>query len=184
MELVEGETVAKRLERKALPLEEALKIAIEIADALDKAHRHGIVHRDLKPANIILTKSGAKLLDFGLAQLTFQPPLAGFTTVATQALLTGAGTILGTLTYMSPEQVQGKEADHRSDIFSFGCVLSEMVTGRKAFTGENQASIVTILDAHPPDMVQSGPRVSPALEHVVKTCQAKGFPRAAVAKCV
>lgn len=131
MELVDGHTLATRLERGVLSLDDALRIAIEIASALDTAHRLGIVHRDLKPANIVLTKSGAKLLDFGLARLHTPTAVSGFTGVGTQAPLTRAGTILGTLTYMSPEQLEGKEADHRSDIFSFGSVLYEMITGCK-----------------------------------------------------
>ena len=163
MELIEGETLARRLERKPLPLEEAVTIAIEMANALNKAHRHGIVHRDLKPGNIVLTRSGAKLLDFGLARLTGRFA-SEFTTDTTNAQLTGARTILGTLTYMRPEQVEGKEIDHRSDIFSLGCVLYQMVTGRRAFTGESQASVIAaILDSQPPDMSTLQPLTPPAL---------------------
>src|ERR1700736_3578193 len=133
MECIEGETLAKRLERGALPTEQALKIGTEIADGLDKAHRSGVVHRDLKPGNIMLTKTGAKLMDFGLAKTNPvpRPPSSGLTqTLATpQHPLTAEGTVVGTFQYMSPEQVEGKEADARSDIFALGAVLYEMVTG-------------------------------------------------------
>src|SRR5690349_10136998 len=132
MECVEGETLAKRLEKGPLPLEQVLKYGAQIADALDKAHRSGIVHRDLKPGNIMLTTTGAKLLDFGLAKPA-APVLIGATLTATpRSPMTEEGTILGTFQYMSPEQVEGKEVDGRSDIFSFGAVLYEAVTGRKA----------------------------------------------------
>src|SRR4051812_7319527 len=140
MECVEGETLAKRLEKGPLPVSQVLKHGMQIADALDKAHRSGVVHRDLKPGNIMLTSSGVKLLDFGLAKAT--PPLvegAMLTGDVTRtAPMTQQGTILGTFQYMSPEQVEGKEVDARSDIFSFGSVLYEMVTGRRAFLGKNQ----------------------------------------------
>src|SRR5262245_40133985 len=129
MEYLEGQTLAQRLEKGTLPLDEALKIAIEIADALDKAHRQGVVHRDLKPSNVMLTKSGAKLLDFGLAKLkqeTQQPTLSA---LPTNADVTAKGTILGTLQYMAPEQLEGEEADARTDVFAFGAMLYEMVTG-------------------------------------------------------
>src|SRR5262250_922293 len=135
MECVEGETLAKRLDRGPLPLEQVLKYGAQVADALDKAHRSGVVHRDLKPGNIMLTPTGAKLLDFGLAK-----PAAAVTTLATltaaapqQSPVTQEGTIIGTFQYMSPEQVEGKDVDGRSDIFSLGAVLYEMVTGKKAF---------------------------------------------------
>jgi serine/threonine protein kinase len=137
MELLEGETLAARLAKGPLPLDQTLRYGVEIADALDKAHRQGIVHRDLKPGNIMLTKSGVKLLDFGLAK-AFAPagPSSGVTalpTVAGSTPLTQEGTILGTFQYMAPEQLEGREADGRSDIFAFGAVLYEMATGRKAF---------------------------------------------------
>src|SRR5213075_3096905 len=149
MELLEGETLSERLDKGALPSEQLLRYGIEIADALDKAHRQGIVHRDLKPGNVMLTKSGVKLLDFGLAK--FQAAargesLSGVSVLATEAQksqpLTERGTVLGTFQYMAPEQLEGGEADGRSDIFAFGAVLYEMATGRKAFTGKSQASLI------------------------------------------
>src|SRR5215510_11003824 len=143
MELVEGETLAHRLEKGALPIEQMLRLGIEIADALDRAHRGGVVHRDLKPGNIMLTKSGAKLMDFGLARTA--PPAAmaaAMTTAVTRDTpITERGFIVGTFQYMSPEQVEGKDLDARSDIFSYGSVLYEMVTGRPAFQGKSQISV-------------------------------------------
>src|SRR5262252_1826409 len=137
MECVEGETLAKRLEKGPLALEQVLKYGAQIADALDKAHRSGVVHRDLKPGNIMLTSSGAKLLDFGLAKPA-APVLTGATLTAATPLspMTEEGTIVGTFQYMSPEQVEGKEVDGRSDIFSLGAVLYEMLTGKHAFEGK------------------------------------------------
>src|SRR5262252_856687 len=137
MECVEGETLAKRLEKGPLPLEQVLKLGAQIADALDKAHRSGVVHRDLKPGNIMLTSSGAKLLDFGLAKPA-APVLTGATLTAATPLspMTEEGTIVGTFQYMSPEQIEGKELDGRSDIFSLGAVLYEMLTGKHAFEGK------------------------------------------------
>jgi hypothetical protein len=147
MECVEGETLAKRLEKGALPQEQVLKYGMQIADALDKAHRSGVVHRDLKPGNIMLTTSGAKLLDFGLAK-----PVAVLTSVATltEAVtqsppMTEQGAIVGTFQYMSPEQVEGKEVDGRSDIFSLGAVLYEMLTGQRAFQGKSKLSVATAI---------------------------------------
>src|SRR5579862_1569253 len=130
MELIEGKPL-----KGPLPLEEALRYAIQMADALDAAHRKGIVHRDLKPANILVTKGGVKLLDFGLAKL--RAPTSGDARSTQTLALTEKGTVLGTFPYMSPEQLEGKEADARSDIFAFGAVLYEMLTGKRAFSGES-----------------------------------------------
>jgi dipeptidyl aminopeptidase/acylaminoacyl peptidase len=178
MELLEGETLAARLAKGPLPLDQTLRYGVEIADALDKAHRQGIVHRDLKPGNIMLTKSGVKLLDFGLAK-AFAPagPSSGVTalpTVAGSTPLTQEGTILGTFQYMAPEQLEGREADGRSDIFAFGAVLYEMATGRKAFEAKSQASLIAaILTAEPPSLSTIQPMTPPALDRVVRTCLAK-----------
>jgi serine/threonine protein kinase/Tol biopolymer transport system component len=176
MECVEGETLAKRLERGPLPLKQVLQYGMQIADALDKAHRSGVVHRDLKPGNIILAASGAKLLDFGLAK-TMPPALiaATLTVAATQTNpVTDQGTIVGTFPYMSPEQVQGKEVDARSDIFSFGSVLYEMVTGRRAFAGKSQISIASaILEKEPEPVATVQPLTPPALDYAIRVCLAK-----------
>ena len=175
MEYLEGQTVAQRLEKGALPLDQALQIAIDMADALDKAHRQGIVHRDLKPANIMLTKAGAKLLDFGLAKLKPPDQAGGLSALPTQpADLTQQGAILGTFQYMAPEQLEGQEADARTDIFAFGTVVYEMVTGRKAFEGKSQASLISaIMTAEPPAIASMQPMSPPALDHAVRTCLAK-----------
>jgi serine/threonine protein kinase len=134
MECIEGESLAQRIARGALPVEQVLKIGAEIADGLDKAHHSGVVHRDLKPANIMLTKSGAKLLDFGLAKPAIEPASGvTLTNAAASSPVTEQGTIVGTFQYMSPEQVEGKEIDGRSDIFSLGAVLYEALTGQRAF---------------------------------------------------
>ena len=179
MEYLEGETLSKRLERGPLPLKELLRIGGEIADALDKAHAQGIVHRDLKPGNVMLTKSGAKLLDFGLAK-----PLAmasGMTAPAFSATMsspvspiTQQGTIVGTVQYMSPEQIEGKEADSRSDIFAFGCVLYEMSTGKRAFDGKSNLSVASaILEKDPEPMSTIQPLTPPGLEQLVRHCLEK-----------
>ena len=175
MEYLDGQTLAQRLEKGALPLDQALTVAIEIADALDKAHRQGIVHRDLKPANIMLTKAGAKLLDFGLAKLKPADQVGGLSAMATQSAgLTGEGKILGTLQYMAPEQLEGKEADHRTDIFAFGATVYEMVAGQKAFSGESQASLIAaILDRVPVPMATLQSVTPERLDEIVKTCLAK-----------
>ena len=178
MELVDGETIASRLAKGPIALEQMLPIGIQIADALDRAHRQGIVHRDLKPANVMLTKSGVKLLDFGLAK-TLAPQAAptGVTSLPTMASpqhLTQQGTILGTFQYMAPEQLEGSEADVRSDIFALGAVLYEMVTGRKAFDGKSQASLIgSILKDTPPPASSIAPMTPPALDRVIATCLAK-----------
>jgi eukaryotic-like serine/threonine-protein kinase len=176
MEYLEGETLAERLKKGPLPLAQVLQYAIEIADALDKAHRKGVTHRDLKPGNIMLTKSGAKLLDFGLAKLRQDAapgsPLSQLPTA--NEGITAQGTILGTLQYMAPEQLEGKEADARTDIFAFGVVVYEMATGKKAFEGKSQASLIAkILETDPPPMVSLQPMTPPTLDHVVRTCLAK-----------
>src|SRR5579862_297384 len=146
MEYLEGETLGHRLSKGPLPIQQALQYAIQIADALAQAHRQGIFHRDLKPGNVMLTKSGAKLMDFGLAKLRISEeckPVGGASLLPTATQpLTQKGTILGTFQYMAPEQLEGKEADARADIFAFGAVLYEMLTGRKAFDGETQASVM------------------------------------------
>ena len=175
MEYLDGETVAQRLEKGALPLDQALQVAIEIADALDKAHRQGIVHRDLKPGNIMLTKAGAKLLDFGLAKLKPPEQAGALSALPTQpANLTQEGSILGTFQYMPPESLEGQEADARTDIFAFGAVVYEMVTGRKAFEGKSQASLIAaIMHVDPPAMSSLQVMSPPALDQIVKTCLAK-----------
>jgi Tol biopolymer transport system component len=179
MEYLEGETLSERLSRGALPLDQTLRYGIEIADAMDKAHRQGIVHRDLKPGNVMLTKSGVKLLDFGLAKAIApaesKSGLTALPTVAGSPNLTQEGTILGTFQYMAPEQLEGKEADARTDIFALGAVLYEMATGKKAFSGVSQASLITaIMSSEPPAISTTQPMAPPALDRVVKTCLAKG----------
>jgi serine/threonine protein kinase len=188
MEHLDGETLADRLHRGAMPLEEALEIAIKIADALDKAHARGIVHRDLKPANIMLTRNGPKLMDFGLAKpapglssASGASPLTPSTPTMSVAALSGSaspltqkGTVVGTFQYMAPEVLQGAEADARSDIFSFGCVLYEMFTGRRAFEGKSQFSVLgAILDREPERISAVLPSSPPRLDETVWRCLAK-----------
>jgi Tol biopolymer transport system component len=174
MECVEGETLARRLEKGPLPLEQAIKLGMQIADALDKAHRSGVVHRDLKPGNIMLTPMGAKLLDFGLAKPTEAPASAATLTAVQAVPATEEGTIVGTFQYMSPEQVEGKEVDGRSDIFSLGAVLYEMVVGKRAFEGKSQLSVASaILEKEPEPISTAKPMTPPLLEHAVKKCLAK-----------
>ena len=173
MEHLEGETLAARIARGALPIDEALKIALEIIDALDKAHRQNIVHRDLKPSNIMLTKGGTKLVDFGLAKwASSQPGSQG--AQETRLDVTAKGTMIGTMQYMSPEQVEGREADSRTDLFGFGAVFYEMVTGKKAFEGKTQASLIgAIMKAEPRPVSHLAQMTPPVLDHVVSRCLAK-----------
>jgi eukaryotic-like serine/threonine-protein kinase len=177
LEYVEGETLEKRLEKGTLPTDVLLRHGIEIADALEKAHRSGVIHRDLKPANIMLTKSGAKLLDFGLAKWSAagasqEETLKTLTAGATK--LTEQGTILGTFQYMAPEQLEGKEADARTDLFAFGEVLYEMTTARAAFAGKTKASLIaSILSAEPAPISTLQPMTPPALERLVRGCLEK-----------
>lgn len=188
MEFLEGETLAERLRKGALPLLEVLKIGVAVAEALAVAHRSGIVHRDLKPANVMLTQGGAKLMDFGLAKplgLQAAAPGSGtappsFTAAATLSgpspltPLTTAGSIVGTIQYMSPEQIEGKEADARSDIFAFGAVLYEMVAGKRPFSGKSQISLASsILESDPVPISTVKPQTPPGFEHVVTTCLQK-----------
>jgi len=177
MELVEGQTLAERLLKGPLAPDQLLKTAVEIAFALDAAHRAGIVHRDLKPGNVMLTKSGVKLLDFGLAKAAASPVQQSELTSQPTKLpknLTQKGTILGTFQYMAPEQLDGKEADPRSDIFAFGAVLYEMATGRKAFEGKSHASLISaVMSSDPPPVSTIQPMTPPALDRVVRTCLAK-----------
>jgi Tol biopolymer transport system component len=193
MEYLEGETLADRLAKGGLPLEQTLRYGVEIADALDKAHRQGIVHRDLKPGNVMLTRSGVKLLDFGLAKAFGQPldaagreqaaagqdPMAkirqtGIATLMESPNLTQEGTILGTFQYMAPEQLEGKAVDARTDIFALGAVLYEIATGRKAFTGSSQASLISAIMTREPEPISTiQPMTPPALDRVVRTCLAK-----------
>jgi len=176
MEYLEGETLAERLKKGPLPMEQVLQYSIEISDALDKAHRKGITHRDLKPGNIVITKSGTKLLDFGLAKLQQDSkPDTPFSDLATvQGDETAEGTILGTLQYMAPEQVEARPVDARTDIFAFGAVVYEMATGKKAFEGRSQASLIAkILETDPPPISSLQPVTPPALDRLVKKCMAK-----------
>jgi len=175
MEYLEGETLASRLLRGPLPVDQVLRHAIDIADALDHAHRQGIVHRDLKPSNIMLTRSGAKLLDFGLAQprwpLAFASPSLG---AASRETLTAEGAILGTLHYLAPEQLHGSDTDARTDIFAFGALVYEMATSRQAFEGKSQASVIAAILEQPPAAISTLQPLAPRLlDHVVVRCLAK-----------
>jgi Tol biopolymer transport system component len=182
MEHLEGETLAARLQRGALALREALAVATQIADALDRAHRQGVVHRDLKPGNIMLTRSGAKLLDFGLARTLVtdgfasgaSPVATAMPTVPPATPLTAAGAVVGTFQYMAPEQLEGREADARSDIFSFGLLVYEMVSGQRAFPGKTGAGLVAaILRDEPRPLAETAPAAPAGLERIVRACLAK-----------
>jgi serine/threonine protein kinase/Tol biopolymer transport system component len=176
MEYLEGETLARRLERGPLPLDQVLRYGIEIADALARAHKQSIIHRDLKPGNVMLTKSGAKLLDFGLAKVHLAVVRASALSQAPTDTrsFTRAGTLLGTVQYMSPEQLEGEPTDERSDIWALGCVLYEMGTGRRAFDGKSRAGLIAaILSSEPPPMSSVQPMIPRALDRLVRTCLAK-----------
>jgi eukaryotic-like serine/threonine-protein kinase len=176
MQYLDGETLADRLARAPLPLDDLLRYAAEIADALDRAHRSGVVHRDLKPGNVMLTKTGAKLLDFGLAKIGAPVQSGSSLSIlpTTPAGLTAQGTILGTFHYMAPEQLEGAEADARTDIFAFGAMLYEMATRRKAFEGRSQATLIAaIIGSEPPAASSVNTAAPPALDRVIRKCLAK-----------
>ena len=178
MEHLEGEVLVDRLSRDALPLDQVFRYGVEIAEALHEAHRAGIVHRDLKPGNIMLTRHGVKLMDFGVARIVrpSRPTAAEETSSTTTAEqpLTQAGTLIGTIPYMSPEQLEGKDADERTDIFALGTVLYEMTTGRRAFAGASQARLISaIMTEEPPPIGEQQSAAPEALDHLVRRCLAK-----------
>lgn len=175
MEYLEGVTIAERVKKGPIPITEALEIAAEIADALDKAHRQGLIHRDLKPANVILTKEGAKLLDFGLAKVSVSGGVVeGISGLTQTSPLTGTGTIVGTIQYMAPEQLEGSEADARSDIFAFGGVLYQMITGKRPFDGKSQANMIAaIIERTPAPLTSIVPLTPPGLDRLTRKCLEK-----------
>src|ERR1700733_10004734 len=186
MEYLEGESLAERLKKGPLPLKQALAIGIEVCESLEAAHRAAIIHRDLKPANIMLTRTGAKLMDFGLAKTSIgglaaagssAPLLSAARTMSGASPispLTTAGTVIGTIQYMAPEQIEGKEADARSDLFALGAVLYEMTTGKRPFEGKSQISVASaILEKEPEPISTAQPLTPPAFEHIVTACLAK-----------
>ncbi len=174
LELVEGESLADRIKKGPLPLPEVLRYGAQIADALDAAHRRGIIHRDMKPENVMLSRSGAKLLDFGLARTASEGGgiISGLTSLPTEVRhLTAEGTILGTFQYMAPEQLEGLEADARTDIFALGAVLYEMATGKKAFTGKSKTSLIAAIVSSQPEPISAAvPLTPPLLDHVIRKC--------------
>jgi len=188
LELVEGETLAERIQRGRIPVDEALKIAHSICEALEAAHEKGIIHRDLKPANVKITPEGTvKVLDFGLAKALDTAPGDGNLSNSPTLTIAGtqAGMILGTAAYMSPEQAKGCNTDQRSDIFSFGAVLYEMLTGRQAFQGDNVSEVLASVLAREPDFRLMPPKLNLSVERLLRRCTEKNPKRRwhAVAIC-
>jgi len=174
MELLDGETLADRIARGPLPHGDVLRLGVQIAEALDRAHSAGIVHRELKPGNVMLTRAGAKLLDFGLAKSGSVLTTVSHDEATVQRSLTQEGTIVGTFQYMSPEQLEGADVDARADIFAFGAVLYEMLTGKRAFEGKNKTSLIAaIVGGEPKPVSEIQPLTPAALEHVIQKCLAK-----------